>query len=81
VRRDICGIDGGNHNRYICNPRGEFLVDTVGALAGRLREEDWVAGRAPEPAAVVPAGRAELLIGRYIEQAMRRLSNYRPRFA
>jgi len=66
---------------FLDQRRGEFQVDTVGALAGRLRDEDWVAGRAPEPAAVVPDGRTELLIGRYIEQAMRRLANYRPRFA
>jgi hypothetical protein len=66
---------------FLHERRSDFQVDTVGALARRLRDEDWVAGRAPAPAAVVPAGRTELLIGRYFEQAMRKLSNYRERFA
>src|SRR6266498_1346565 len=28
VRRDIRGIDGRNHNRHICNPRGIAAIAT-----------------------------------------------------
>jgi hypothetical protein len=66
---------------FLADRPRDFQVDTVGALGLRLRDEDWVAGRAPDPAALVPYGRTELLIGRYLEQAMRRLSTYRHRFA